>query len=229
MKVIVIQVDGLQLAALGAYGNVWVDTPHLDMLAASSVVFDQHFVGVPSAEGIARALYGGKTCFPLIEGKHDVKAGQTILELLSSRNVICHVVHQGRQNSSSPEVEPISTPCSVLGADDLQGHLRPLDEFENALVWLQTDIFPPWEVSPDRFAKQCEDWEFEEEPPPWPDPEPGWLNPADDISFARLQRTYAAVVEDLDEKLGEWFDLLAQQAWWREAVFIFTAARGQNL
>lgn len=47
MNVTLIVVDGLQLAALGAYGNEWIPTPTFDALAAESVVFDQHFADVP--------------------------------------------------------------------------------------------------------------------------------------------------------------------------------------
>src|SRR5262249_58329401 len=49
MKVSLIMADGLQLAALGAYGNDWLATPNIDRLAAQSVVFDQHFADVPTA------------------------------------------------------------------------------------------------------------------------------------------------------------------------------------
>src|SRR5262249_52048870 len=89
--------------------------------------------------------------------------------------------------------------------------------------------FPPWDICDDLFAQQCEDWEFEGEPVPWPDPAPGWLDPSDELSFARLQRSYAAVVEALDEKIGQWIDLLSQQLWWPETALIFTAGRGLNL
>lgn len=43
MDVVVIHIDGLQPAAVGAYGCDWVDTPAIDALAARGVVFDQHF------------------------------------------------------------------------------------------------------------------------------------------------------------------------------------------
>ncbi len=53
-KVLVIVARGLQLGALGCYGNGWIDTPALDRLAAEGVVFDQHFADAASPEG-ARA------------------------------------------------------------------------------------------------------------------------------------------------------------------------------
>ncbi len=43
MNVVVIACNGLHLGFLGAYGNSWIETPHLDRLAAEGVVFDNHF------------------------------------------------------------------------------------------------------------------------------------------------------------------------------------------
>ena len=43
MKAIILVARGLQLGALGCYGNAWIDTPALDTLAAEGIVFDQHF------------------------------------------------------------------------------------------------------------------------------------------------------------------------------------------
>ncbi|MFO0956108.1 MAG: sulfatase [Isosphaeraceae bacterium] len=43
MNVIVIACNGLHLGFLGHYGNGWIETPHLDRLAAEGVVFDHHF------------------------------------------------------------------------------------------------------------------------------------------------------------------------------------------
>ena len=42
MRILVVVVDGLQPASVGAYGNEWVATPFLDRWAAEGVVFDQH-------------------------------------------------------------------------------------------------------------------------------------------------------------------------------------------
>ena len=43
MNVIVIACNGLHLGFLGAYGNSWIETPHIDRVAAEGVVFDGHF------------------------------------------------------------------------------------------------------------------------------------------------------------------------------------------
>ena len=47
MKIFVVNTFGFHLGYIGCYGNDWIATPNLDLLAAEGVVFDQHFVDVP--------------------------------------------------------------------------------------------------------------------------------------------------------------------------------------
>jgi arylsulfatase A-like enzyme len=43
MNVIVVVCNSLHLGFLGAYGNAWIETPHLDRLASEGVIFEHHF------------------------------------------------------------------------------------------------------------------------------------------------------------------------------------------
>jgi arylsulfatase A-like enzyme len=43
MNVIIVVCNSLHLGFLGCYGNSWIETPHLDRLAAEGVVFDHHY------------------------------------------------------------------------------------------------------------------------------------------------------------------------------------------
>ena len=45
MKTIFIMSDSYRRDHVGAYGNEWIHTPHLDRLAGMSNVFDQAYVG----------------------------------------------------------------------------------------------------------------------------------------------------------------------------------------
>jgi sugar/nucleoside kinase (ribokinase family) len=47
MSAIVFAINGCPAAWLGAYGNDWVGTPHLDRLAAEGVTFDRHIANQP--------------------------------------------------------------------------------------------------------------------------------------------------------------------------------------
>ncbi|MFL5342683.1 MAG: hypothetical protein ACJ8F7_21330 [Gemmataceae bacterium] len=150
MRIVVIVADGLQVAALGPYGNDWIATSNLNRLAAHAVVFDQHF---------AEALDG-----------------------------------------SAPRWE------------------------HNSVELHSFSLLPPWNPSVELLAEQFEDWEFEDEPEPWLDPQPGFLDAGNEAAFSQLQRTYSAVVREFDDQLGE---LLGDVP--SDALLILTATRGQNL
>src|SRR5262245_46608938 len=58
MKAIVLILRGCPVGWLGAYGNEWVVTPHLDRLASESVVFDRHISDCPEPAAAGRAWLG---------------------------------------------------------------------------------------------------------------------------------------------------------------------------
>jgi arylsulfatase A-like enzyme len=64
MNVIVIAANGLHLGFLGPYGNAWIDTPHLDRLAAEGVVFDFHFPENLTTLPTRRSWWTGRYGFP---------------------------------------------------------------------------------------------------------------------------------------------------------------------
>src|SRR5437870_7917088 len=150
MRIIVIIADGLQVAALGPYGNDWIDAPNLNRLATQAVVFDQHFADFP--------------------GTVDPRWGDHLIEL---------------HNFS---------------------------------------LMPPWEPPVELLSEQFEDWEFDKEPEPWLDPQPGFLDLANEQAFSQLQRTYSAAVRDFDAQVGTILSTAPD-----DAMVILTTKRGQNL
>jgi arylsulfatase A-like enzyme len=73
MNVIVVVCNSLHLGFLGPYGNGWIETPHLDRLAAESVVFDHHFPENLTTLPTRRSWWTGRYGFP------DPKQGWTAL------------------------------------------------------------------------------------------------------------------------------------------------------
>ena len=55
MKLLLIDIRGLQAEAIGPYGNRWVETFTLNALAAQGVVFDRH-LSVHPETGRAHAV-----------------------------------------------------------------------------------------------------------------------------------------------------------------------------
>lgn len=64
MNVIVIACNGLHLGFLGPYGNAWIETPHLDRLAAEGVVFDHHYPENLTTLPTRRSWWTGRYGFP---------------------------------------------------------------------------------------------------------------------------------------------------------------------
>ncbi len=58
MKVIFFALNGCPASWLGAYGNDWVGTPHLDRLASEAVTFDRHISDCPEPTAARRAWLG---------------------------------------------------------------------------------------------------------------------------------------------------------------------------
>src|SRR3954471_7791979 len=73
MNVIVVVCNSLHLGFLGAYGNAWIETPHLDRLASEGVVFDHHFPENLTTLPTRRSWWTGRYGFP------DVDSGWTAL------------------------------------------------------------------------------------------------------------------------------------------------------
>jgi arylsulfatase A-like enzyme len=64
MNVIVVVCNSLHLGFLGAYGNAWIETPHLDRLASEGVVFDHHFPENLTTLPTRRSWWTGRYGFP---------------------------------------------------------------------------------------------------------------------------------------------------------------------
>ena len=64
MNVIVVACNSVHLGFLGAYGNSWIETPHLDRLATEGVVFDQHYPENLTTLPTRRSWWTGRYGFP---------------------------------------------------------------------------------------------------------------------------------------------------------------------
>src|SRR5262249_37299679 len=91
MKLLVIVARGLNVLPLGPYGNRWIDTPTLDALAASGVVFDWHFADHP--DGATRAWRTGRSRLPRPDGTFPDDAGVDLVATLRQAGVITRLIH----------------------------------------------------------------------------------------------------------------------------------------
>lgn len=67
MNLVLIIIDSLRQDHVGAYGNRWIQTPHLDALAGESVLFTRCYPESLPTLPVRRALFTGKRTFPFVD------------------------------------------------------------------------------------------------------------------------------------------------------------------
>lgn len=72
MNIVLVIIDTLRKDHVGAYGNEWIVTPHLDALAAESVLFSRAYPDSLPTLPVRRALHTGMRTFPF-HGHRDYK------------------------------------------------------------------------------------------------------------------------------------------------------------
>ena len=221
MRVVVIVVRGLHLGYVGCYGNDWIDTPALDGLAAEGVVFDQHYADRPDPAGAAHAWRTGRYGLPPAEGD-DSRPPEPVADLASLLG------------AAGVELTRVQTGKAALAA------VKRLAAHDRGLVWVElATLLPPWDVPADFLEPYLqeeggEDEEDEAEAEgeplvPLPDPAPGPLEPPVDLTFVRLQRTYAGAVTALDAELGRLFEGLRERDLLDDLLVVLTTDHGLPL
>jgi arylsulfatase A-like enzyme len=223
MNVVVVMARGLRADFLGCYGNLWVDTPAFDTLAATGVLFDRHF---------------GDSC-----DRHPIT--RDLLAALRAAGRRAWLVRDGRLIAPP---ESLAGWDKVLEADDGDAIDETLDLAEQALADLAaesgfllmvelTTALPPWDV-PDEYLEPYFSWQVEDddemdsdedslEPDePLTDPELGPVEADDDELFLQLQSTYAAAVGCLDAAVGRLIDLIDRMGRREDTLLIVTADHG---
>ena len=93
-NVLVVACNSLHLGFLGPYGNSWIETPHIDRLAAEGVVFDHHYPENLTTLPTRRSWWTGRHGFPDPEmGWTPLRPDEVILpDLLHARGVASALV-----------------------------------------------------------------------------------------------------------------------------------------
>lgn len=226
MRTIVIAAHGCPVWCLGAYGNEWIATPHLDRLAAEGVTFDRHYARHPDPLGGRVDWWGINSPSP-----PQAKRGACVRASPSAFDAPPHYyarfaeVFDARPESDRPSFAPL-----------LELLPSVLDKLgDDALLWIETDrLIPPWTAPADVFEVYCEDLiedaEDDAEPlAPWSDPSVGWFDRDDLASWELLHRSFATAVTSFDADVGRIFDLLRAKGWDQSASWVFTSDFGYPL
>ena len=186
MKAIVFVLRGCPAGWLGAYGNEWVATPHLDRVAAEGVVFDRHISDRPEPTAASRAWLARPNPpapFPQREGR----AGGEVFSAppfpsreggpggLGGANIRTVLVRANHPDTDAPEwfyagwdevfdARPQEEDRSPL--DQLIRSLPPLLDriaASDFLLWIEIDrLLPPWEVAQEVFEAYIADSDSED-------------------------------------------------------------------
>lgn len=250
MKVLVLVARGLHLGYLGCYGNDWIETPALDRLACEGIVFDQHIADQPDAAGARRAWRTGRYHFPLPGGDEGAPPapdddllgpirGQdaaTVLIVDGSRPAPAEFTGGWNQVEVVPGGGNEGTPLERT----LEAAAEALDRLadrRNWLLWLDlATLLPPWDM-PEEYASRyfpesaagSETRAEQEELKSLPDPPVGPSDVADDDTFLRTQRSYAAAVTYLDAGVGLLMEDLDRRCPIDETAILVTSDHGQAL
>jgi arylsulfatase A-like enzyme len=252
MKVVVVNARGLHLGYVSACGNEWIATPTLDRLAAEGVVFDNHIADQPDAAGARRAWRSGRYDFPHPVGNATVgEPSPDLIHLLKDAGVVTSLILDAGRESPANLADGWDVVMEAEGDEEasaleyaLEGAgqaLESLAETDHWLLWLElAPLLPPWET-PDEFLERylveyVEEDEEEEEAEveaealePLLDPATGPIDPRDDLTFIRLQRSYAAAVSYFDATLDLLWKELQERGLLDDVLLIVTTDHGLPL
>jgi arylsulfatase A-like enzyme len=238
MKALVLVLRGLHLGYLGCYGNAWIETSSFDRLAAEGIVFDQHFADSPEPNLARRSWRTGFLPWEKAPPNH-----KDLLSLLRSGGIQTSLVADvGR--GAIPDLgiswDQVRQP---VGLDQtLEATGAALDKLTGKAQWLLqvelAGLLPPWEAPVELLNQYLEPGISDEEDPseeeadglePLLNPEPGPLVPPVDMTFLRLQGSYAGVVSHLDSAIGALLDELEERELDEEVLVLVTTDHGYPL
>jgi arylsulfatase A-like enzyme len=251
MKVLVLVVNGLHCGPLGAYGNDIVGTPAFDRLAAEGVVFDQHYADAPDGEGARRSWRTGRYHLPVPQAKETRATTTDLWDALRKSgvftNLVCEVpppdfFTEGWDDALLVAPAANEPPLETV-LESLADAFDAVEDRDSWLIWTELNtLIPPWRFPEEFFGAVEEEAEGEEETveedeeavsdvvamvplPPLTGPAVGPLgDDPDEVTFLRLQETYAAAVRYVDAGLDQILESLDE-----DVVLVVTSDRGMVL
>ncbi|HEY2253204.1 MAG TPA: sulfatase-like hydrolase/transferase [Planctomycetaceae bacterium] len=166
-RAVVVTFDHLHLGYLGCYGNDWIETPNLDRLATTAVVFDRHCCENIDPTAANHAWWNGIYQFAL--DAHRQRRCPSFLDELQAAQVDTHLIVESDGRDDTAVAPPFGRVSTVRGADgfDVAEGETPfartvkrcaalLTESSGdsmpALLWIKSRGVPvPW-VPPRQFA-----------------------------------------------------------------------------
>ena len=215
-------VDGLHGGMIGAYGNGWIQTPTLDLLATESVVFDRYYTDSLDIVTVFDSLWAGVDVFR-------EKGYRTVL-LTDDTDVFHHAAATGfaevhRLDSANTE-NPADSLEQTLFFEALATVIDLLDSnrTEPYFFWLHLRGFHgPWDFPMTERAK----YQADGDPEPYSDVVPPMLDgDIDPDMLQSVMEAYGGGVSVLDAALGGLLDSLQEGELGANTLLLFASTRG---
>lgn len=215
MLAICLVCDSIATAYLGCYGSEWVDTSSLDRLAMDGFAFDHCFVPIDLEPGGWR----GRTldqCAPTWTSR-----GAKIAPLADAASTSASVARGALTSGGRRDGDDLSNQLAAAADWIIEHH------GEIGVAWINLRMEgSSWKPSREFLARHLED----REP----------LDPTGSLQGLRgdvvgedriddLRDTYAARVEALDYRIGEFLDRLREAEIYDDSLVVFTADQGWPL
>ncbi len=242
MNAICLVIDRLHAGYLGAYGNTWVRTPHLDRLAARSFLFDQALIDSPRLDALYRSFWHG---WHAIRRRDPPEDRPALADLLAGAGVKCSLltdepaVARHRLAAGFDElvaVDPAFEPrvaAAVEATHLARCFAQAIDWLESArppfLLWCHfAGLGGPWDAPLDLRGDYVE----EDDPPAYAGLElPSRLldEGFDPDEVLPVSCAYAGQVAVLDACVGALSEFLAEGRLGAETLLVLAGARGLPL
>ncbi|MEM6329355.1 MAG: sulfatase-like hydrolase/transferase [Planctomycetota bacterium] len=229
---ILLTIDGLRAAALGAYGNTWHPTPALDQLACGSVLVEWAFAETADPLTIHRQL---ADLLPPADWRQvvtdDPAAAETLTQNPSNASRFDSVL---QLETPAPAAAAEAIPDTAL-AVAFAGFVEAVEAAnlggasDSKTLWLHTrGLTGPWDAPAEVIARLVD--EDDPAPPESTAPAAGRIDrQADpDAVFAAACR-YAAQIAVLDTCLGQLVATIDQQDPQRQTQLVLLGVRGYPL
>ena len=225
MHAVVLTFESLAARSIGCYGNEWIETPGLDRLAATGVVFDLHFAdAIDHRAGLAwvtgRAASEQSSTNDAQSLGENLRRAGIKTRLISAtefpawqeqaRFDQCQIVN----GQTGPDAEPSSVPIAELVKAGLAAWNDPTVQGENRLLWLHARA--PGDPPKGFDSLYFEDFEERGQA----------IDQLSDEERQQHPAMYGGSVSLIDHWLGELIAGLDRGSESGPTLFVVTAARG---
>ena len=217
-------IDGLHGGMIGAYGNGWIQTPTLDLLAAESVVFDRYYTNSLDIATVFDSLWGGLPTF------FREKGYRTVL-LTDDTDVFHHASAVGftevHRMESTKTGRPVDSVEQTLFFEALATvvDLSEANRSDPYFLWMHLRGFRgPWDFPFFERAK----YQAEDDPEPYADFTPPKVDGEFDPDVLQsVMEAYGGGVSVLDTALGGLLDSLQEGG--DDTLLLVGSTRGFSL